>query len=169
MTLHLLKNSKGITGVSFKNEKISVKGSELGYKWGVLNDKFTENKVLSKEEDLKTYISEKSEKENNSIAVVDDAIRVKMKEINENANPWETWNKNPNAEKMYNELNSYAETKINVKNQRFTHFEMAELKRKNISDPAEQEQKKGNTMFENLKANREEKTEDKEQNRGFKR
>lgn len=55
-------NTNGISGVSFKNEKLSVKGSDLKCKWGDLNKALNVNKDLSKEYNLGANIDQNTAK-----------------------------------------------------------------------------------------------------------
>jgi len=122
---------------------------------------------LSKERDLRAYIEENTTKTSQTVTVVDQAIRETMPTINQNANPWETWNKNPQSEKLYNELHTYSQKMQETKKEQKTAFDIAKEQR-NQGQSQEQNQEKSNNPFDKLKAQREEKKDQSnEQKRGF--
>jgi len=99
---------------------------------------------LSKEKDIRAYIEKNTTKNSLSSNVVDQAIREKMPEIRPNVNVWETWHKNPENGRLFNDLSKYSE----------------ELQ------AAKQEQK---SAFDIAKEQREQKPDDHERNQGFRR
>lgn len=103
------RQKAGISGISFKKDNISIKGSAIDAKWSRIDRALTENAILAKEKDLLAYIKANSPKNAFAVHVVDQAIREKMPEINPNENPWITWEKNQDHEKLYHELYNYSE------------------------------------------------------------
>ena len=162
------ENKNGISGVSFSNDKISVKGSQIGAKWNDIDKALTTNAIYSKESEIKAYIAENSLKSASSTNVVDQAIREKMNEMKPNVNVWETWRSNPNNEQLYNHLQQYSEKMKEQNQEQKTGFQVAKEQRE-----AKQEQsqapKEGLSRFEQMKSQREEKSQDQEKNRGFRR
>lgn len=160
------ENKNGISGVSFRYQEVSAKGSQINTKWSDLDKSLTTNAILSKENELKAYIEQNTTKTNDPAIVVDQAIRETMPTITPNANPWETWNKNPQNEKLYNELYRYSEKMQETKEQK-NAFDIAKEQR-NKGQNQEQNQEKSNNPFDKLKAQREEKKEQSnEQKKGF--
>jgi len=161
------ENKNGISGVSFRYQEVSIKGSQINAKWGDLDKSLTTNAILSKERDLRAYIEENTTKTSQTVTVVDQAIRETMPTINQNTNPWETWNKNPQSEKLYNELHTYSQKMQETKKEQKTAFDIAKEQR-NQGQSQEQNQEKSNNPFDKLKAQREEKKDQSnEQKRGF--
>lgn len=137
-------NKNGISGISYRHQGISVKGSQIDAKWGDVDKYLTTNAILSKEKEMRAYIDQNTTKNSLSSNVVDQAIREKMPEIRPNVNVWETWRKNPENGRLFNDLSKYSE----------------ELQ------AAKQEQK---SAFDIAKERREQKPDDRERNQGFRR
>lgn len=137
-------NKNGISGISYRHQGVSVKGSQIDAKWGDVDKSLTTNAILSKEKEIRTYIEQNTTKNSLSSNVVDQAIREKMPEIRPNVNVWETWRKNPENGRLFNDLSKYSE----------------ELQ------AAKQEQK---SAFDIAKEQREQKPDDHERNQGFRR
>lgn len=140
--VRLIENRKGISGVSFSTDKISVKGSQIGAKWNDIDKALTTNAIYSKENDLKAYIKDNPSKISVSSSVVDQAIREKMTEIKPDKNAWETWQSNPQHEKLYNDLHLYAEQMREQKQEQKTAFQIAKEQRESRGQNQEQEQER---------------------------
>lgn len=161
------ENKNGISGVSFRYQEVSVKGSQINAKWGDLDKSLTTNAILSKESDLRAYIEQNTTKTSQTVEVVDKAIREKMPEIRPNVNAWQTWNTNPQSEKLYNELYKYGEKMQENKQEHKTAFDIAKEQR-NQGQSQDQNQEKSSNAFDRIKAQREEKKDQSnEQKRGF--
>nr|WP_012660670.1 relaxase/mobilization nuclease domain-containing protein [Pedobacter sp. BG5]ACM47722.1 putative mobilization protein [Pedobacter sp. BG5] len=117
--------ASGISGVSFRRNEISIKGSAIDAKWGRIDQGLTTNAILSKETELMAYVREKSVKNANSVHVVDQAIRGKMLEIKPNQNPWATWHTNPDHDQLYNKLHEYSEKLLEANKDRGTTLNSA--------------------------------------------
>lgn len=115
--VRFIENRNGIFGVSFKSDTISVKGSLVGAKWSVIDNVLTTHAILGKESEIRAYIEEKSAEINDPTNLVDRAIREMMPDIRLEENPWTTWNKNPESEKLYDELHRHAEKVLEGKRQ----------------------------------------------------
>lgn len=165
--VRLMQNKKGISGVSFSTDKISVKGSQIGAKWNDIDKALTTNAIYSKENDLKAYIEANAGKTSLASSVVDQAIREKMKEIEPDKNAWETWQSNPQHEKLYNDLHQFAEQMREQKQEQKTAFQIAKEQRESRGQNQEQSQSQstGQSRFEQLKAQREGKSQEQEQER----
>lgn len=140
--VRLMQNKNGISGISFSTDKISVKGSQIGAKWNDIDKALTTNAIYSKENDLKAYIEANTQKHSLSSSVVDQAIREKMKEIKPDKNAWETWQSNPQHEKLYNDLHLYAEQMREQKQEQKTAFQIAKEQRESRGQNQEQEQER---------------------------
>lgn len=164
-----MTNKNGISGVSFRYREEAVKGTSIGYKWGDISNSLEGNRVVAKENDLRTYIAQNAPKHIDATTLVDDAIRTEMKKLNSSSNPWETWRKQPKEEQQYKILHDYAKGQILEQTQK-TAFDKAQEQRQH-REPERSEQKKGGSMFDELKAKREQKgqDDDREQKRGFSR
>lgn len=168
------KQASGISGVSFKKDDVSIKGSAIDAKWGRVDQALTENSILAKENDLRAYIEVNSLKSPIAVHIVDQAIREKMAEIKPNQNVWATWEKNQNHEKLYRELHDYTEKLITARKEQKTAFDIAKQQREQKQEQKsehrqEQEENQGqsNNPFDKIKAQREQKQEEeKERKRG---
>lgn len=110
--VRLTENKNGILGISFSTDKISVKGSLIGAKWGDVEKTLITNYIYNKEDELKAYIEVNTQKHSLSSSLVDQAIREYIKEVKPNQNVWQTWQTNPKHEQLYNNLEQYAENII---------------------------------------------------------
>lgn len=71
--VRFMENRNGISGVSFKNDTISVKGSQIGAKWGDISKVLDANRVLAKGKEEKVQIEEKAPEKTN-VAVLQNVI-----------------------------------------------------------------------------------------------
>src|SRR5690606_23801381 len=99
--------------------------------------------------------------------LVDDAIRTEMKKLNPVANPWETWRKQPQEERQYQLLYDYAKGQM-LEQSKKTAFETAQEQRQSRGTERPEQNKSG-SMFDELKAKREQKglEDDRDRKRGF--
>ncbi|WP_159638985.1 relaxase/mobilization nuclease domain-containing protein [Sphingobacterium composti Ten et al. 2007 non Yoo et al. 2007] len=166
--VRLIENRKGISGVSFSTDKISVKGSQIGAKWNDIDKVLTTNAIYSKENDLKAHIDTIAHKHGFSYTIVDEAIREKMTDIKPNDNVWQTWETNPNNQEFFKTLQQYTEKVKAQQKEQKTAFERAKEQRESRGQSQEQSQSTGQSRFEQIRAQREEKDQDqeREQRRG---
>ena len=72
--VRFMENRNGISGVSFKSDTISVKGSQIGAKWSDISKVLEENTVLAKGKEQQVQIKEKVPK-NTNVAILQNVIR----------------------------------------------------------------------------------------------
>lgn len=72
--VRFMENKNGVSGVSFKMDKISVKGSQIEAKWSDISRVLDANTVLVKGKEQKAQIEEKAPKKTN-VAVLQNMIR----------------------------------------------------------------------------------------------
>lgn len=137
------ENKSGISGVSFRYQGISVKGSQIDAKWNDVDKSLTTNAILGKEKEIRAYIEQNTTKGSLSVNVVDQAIRDKMPEIRPNANAWETWYKNPENARLFNDLSKYSEELQAAKKEQKSAFDIAKEQREQKDRSQEQERPRG--------------------------
>jgi len=137
--VRLIENRKGISGVSFSTDKISVKGSQIGAKWNDIDKVLTTNAIYAKENDLKAHIDTIAHKHGFSSTIVDEAIREKMTEIKPNDNVWQTWQTNPKNEELFKALEEYTKKVKAQQKEQKTAFEIVKEQR----ESQEQERRRG--------------------------
>lgn len=134
-----LSNNNGISGISYRYQGVSVKGSQINAKWSDVDKSLITNAILSKEKNIRAYIEQNTTKNSLSSNVVDQAIREKMPEIRPNINVWETWHKNPENGRLFNDLSKYSEELQAAKQ---AHKSVSDIV-KEQKEPDESERKKG--------------------------
>lgn len=162
-----MSNKNGISGVSFRYNDEAVKGTAVGYKWSDISNSLEGNRVVAKENDLRSYIAQNAQKHMDATTLVDEAIRTEMKKLNPVANPWETWRKQPQEERQYQLLHDYAKGQM-LEQSKKTAFETAQEQRQSRGTERPGQNKSG-SMFDELKAKREQKglEDDRDRKRGF--
>lgn len=133
-------NKNGISGISYRHQGISVKGSQIDAKWGDVDKSLSTNAILDKEKEIRAYIEQNTTKNSLSSNVVDQAIREKMPEIRPNVNVWETWYKNPENERLFNDFSKYSEELQAAKQEQKSSFDIAKELREQKSDDRERNQ-----------------------------
>lgn len=137
------ENKSGISGVSFRYQGISVKGSQIDAKWSDVDKSLTTNAILNKEKEIRAYIEQNTTTGSLSVNVVDQVIREKMPEIRPNANAWETWYKNPENARLFNDLSKYSEELQAAKKEQKSDFDIAKEQREQKARSQEQERPRG--------------------------
>ncbi len=127
-----LENKNGIYGVSFRENNIAVKGTDVGYKWNDLKKALesiqgqqqgkasskvpseTNPKILGEEleKEMAKHIREHVKPTSFSFALVDDAIREHMRRVDPVANVWDTFSSFKNHEQVNENLYRLAEKEI---------------------------------------------------------